>query len=102
MAKDTPNDISGTSGITSAPTIATGASMDITNNALIVDYATLGTQLTDLRANLAAGKLTSSTKASDQSIGYADASFVGRTTFGGVALADSTAIVVGVVNTGDA
>jgi fibronectin-binding autotransporter adhesin len=102
LAKATPNDISGTSVIASAPSIATGASMDITNNALIVDYTTLGTQLTDLRANLAAGKLISSTKAADQAIGYADANTVGRTTFGGVTLADATNIVVGVVNTGDA
>ncbi len=99
-AKGTPNSVAGT---TVVPAVSiTGGQLDLTNNALIVDYATLGTQLSDIRGNLLASQIISSTATSGLAIAYADASAIGRTTFGGVALADTTNIVVGLTTKGDA
>ena len=101
LAKGTANDPSGTSVITAAPTITAGALLDVTNNETVIDYTTLGTQLNTLQTAIGTGSLTSSTATGGLVLGFADASAVGRTTFGGVTL-DGTAIVMGLTNRGDA
>jgi hypothetical protein len=100
VAKGSTNALAGTSVVNALSIIGDG-SVDLTNNALIIDYTTLGTQLTTVRSNLASGKLTTSLSAGGFALGYADASVLGRTTFGGVPV-DSTAILVGYTHGGDA
>jgi hypothetical protein len=70
--KGSPNTADGTS-LAAALTIAAGAKLNLTNNALILDSAsaaTVGAQLLELRAELADGRLFSSTTASNTTLGY--------------------------------
>ena len=100
VAQASNNNVAGTSVV---PALSiSGGSLDLTNNALIIDYSgTLGTQLSDVRTALSTAHLVSSTNTGSLAIGYADAAAIGRTSFAGVAV-DSTAVVVGDVIAGDA
>jgi autotransporter-associated beta strand protein len=93
--------------------IATGATLDVTNDKMIVDYT--GTSpIAGLRtaartaylANWAAPGLTSSTAAADAThhtgVGVTEASDIGVTSFGGVSGIDTTAILMRDTYLGDA
>jgi hypothetical protein len=91
--------------------ITTGT-LDITNNALIIDYPAAGpSPLSTVRSYIYSGYasnwggpgIVSSTAAGDMAVGvgYAEASALGITTFGGVAV-DSTAILIRYTWMGDA
>lgn len=99
--KATANSEPGTSTLR-ALSIAEGASLDLKNNALVIDYASgsIGTLLTDLQAHLLAGRLKT-TVATNRTLGYLDNSANPRTTFGGVSV-DASSVLVGYAITGDA
>jgi autotransporter-associated beta strand protein len=102
-SKGTPNSLAGTSVVT-ALSIATGgvASIDLANNAMIINYTgAVGTQVTDVRDHIFNGRLTSSAATGGLALGYADASVLGKTSFGGVSN-DTTSVLVGLVFGGDA
>lgn len=67
-----------TSGVAAATsivrglTIAAGGSMDLTNNGLVIDYDALGTQLADLRSQLADSRLFASGLTPSRRLGYRD------------------------------
>ena len=98
--KSAPNDISGTS-VALSLTIDPNAQLDLTNNAMVIDYRSLGTQLTDVRNHLQAGRIISSTASGGLTVGYADNAVLGRAQFGGV-MVDSSSILMGTVYGGDA
>ncbi len=84
-------------------TIATGASLDLTNNPLAIDY-TGASPITTLRGDLLATRLRSSTLASNQALGFGEANKVFTTvpaTWLGVAI-DSTTLLVCPTLKGDA
>src|SRR5207247_8092940 len=57
-AKGAPDAATGTS-VVGGFSVSSG-SIDLTNNAMVVNYATLGTLMTDVRSALQSGKLTTS------------------------------------------
>ncbi len=89
-AKGTANDPTGTSVVT-ALSIGTGASLDLTNNSMVIDYNTVGTLVDDTRQMLAAGKLTSS--ATGGKLGYADNAVLHLTSFAGQTVDDGNLLV---------
>ncbi len=89
-SKGTANDPTGTSVVT-ALSIATGASLDLTNNSAIVDYAAVGTLVDDTRQMLAAGKLTTSSLGGK--LGYADNAVLHLTSFAGQTVDDTNLLV---------
>lgn len=99
-AKGSPNSAPGTSVVNNL-SIAAGASLNLTDNALVIDYTTLGSGLATVRGHLSAGRLTSTSATGGMALGYADAASVSRTSFGGASL-DGTAIIVGLIYAGDA
>jgi hypothetical protein len=99
----------GTNDSTSVVTslsIAAGATLDIDNNAIVIDYAAAATTspLASIAAALHDGRLTSAAVATDTRLGIATAdtkTFTTLTTFGGVTL-DASAIVARIALLGDA
>ena len=96
--KPSPNSAAGTS-IVNSLSISSGA-VDLANNAMVIDYATLGTLLSDTRASLLAGRLTTSLATGGHALGYADNATLGRTLFGGQSV-DSTSLLVAYTFGGD-
>ncbi len=100
--KGTANSEPGASSI-GLLSIAAGAELDLKNNALIVDYTagSLGTQLTDLRAHLLAGRLKT-TSAANRRIGYLDNAALAspRTSFAGVSV-DASSLLLAYAAPGD-
>lgn len=98
--KAVANSEPGTSKV-NALTIAANASVDLKNNALVVDYVggSLGTLLNDLRAHLLAGRLKT-TAASNRTLGYLDNSASPRASFGGVSV-DASSVLIGYAIAGD-
>jgi hypothetical protein len=92
--------LAGTS-VTNSLSIAPGASVDLTNNAFVIDYAALGTLLNDTRVNIVNNRLVSSLLDSTTAIGYADNATLGRTSFGGVTV-DPTSLLIRYTRQGDA
>jgi hypothetical protein len=84
--------------------ITDGASLDLTNNALVIDYAagSLGTLPADVRTLLLNNKLVATGRPASQRIGYVD-NAVGtpRTTFGGVDV-DASSLLIAFTVGGDA
>src|SRR5205814_9764175 len=79
------NSAAGTSVI-SALSIKSGTgagTVDLTNNALILPYTSLGSLLSDTRQELLDGRLKTGLSAGGHALGYADNSTLGRSTFGG-------------------
>ena len=68
---------------------------------MIIDYATLGSLLSDTRASLLAGRLTTSLSSGGQALGYADNATLGRSVFAGQSV-DATSLLVAYTYTGDA
>ena len=98
-SKSSPNSAAGTS-VVNALSITTGASLDLTNNAMVIDYSTLGTLLGDTRQELFDGRLTTSLSAGGHAIGYADKASLGRTSFAGQSV-DSTSLLLAYTLVGD-
>ena len=98
IAGPTPNAPSGTSKITSL-NIAVGATLDLSNNSLIVDYTAVGTLVGDIRQMLQSGKLT--TNSAGGKLGYADNAVTGLATFSGQVV-DSTSLLIKFTYGGDA
>jgi T5SS/PEP-CTERM-associated repeat protein len=85
--------------------IAASASLDLTDNALVLDYATPPGPLLDVRSQIVSGAITSSTAAADPSraIGYGESSTIlgpAGGTFVGQSV-DDTAVLVRVTLKGD-
>jgi hypothetical protein len=82
--------------------LSVAGALDLTNNALVLDYATLGTLPQDVRALLQSGKLIASGLPTADRIGYVD-NAVGtpRTTFGGVNV-DASSLLIAFTVGGDA
>ena len=100
-AKSTPNLPAGTSQVNSL-SIASGASLDLTNNSLIVDYSgPAGMLVGDVRNMLQSSRLRSSAATASMNLGYGDNSILGRSTFAGVSV-DPTSMLVKYTYGGDA
>jgi hypothetical protein len=99
-AKATPNSSSGTSVVNSL-SIASGASLDLANNSLVIDYSgSVGTLVNDTRLLLENGQLTSSSGDSRHLLGYADNETLGLSAFGGQQV-DSTSMLIKFTYGGD-
>ncbi|HRK30105.1 MAG TPA: hypothetical protein PLD59_03425 [Tepidisphaeraceae bacterium] len=81
--------------------IAAGSQLDLTNNALVIDYTTVGSLLADTRTRIIAGQITSSTADAAHALGYADNAILNRTSFAGQ-LVDATSVLVRYTRKGDA
>jgi hypothetical protein len=101
---DVGSTVSGASKVTSV-TIAAGATLDLTNNALAIDYSGVaaGSLLTDVRGHLAAGRILSSDAlpGSSFAIGYADNVTLHHTTLQGLDV-DETTVLLQLSLSGDA
>ncbi|MDW8262512.1 MAG: PEP-CTERM sorting domain-containing protein [Phycisphaerales bacterium] len=75
-------DPTGTSRV-SALTVATGAVLDLTNNALVIDAANPAAAYSDLKAAINAGRIVSSLADASHALGYASNSALGLATFAG-------------------
>jgi hypothetical protein len=93
-AKGTPNSTSGTSQVGSL-SISTGASLDLTDNSMIVDYSELGSLVDDTRQHLLSGRLTSSSATLTRGLGYADNAVLNpvKTSFGGLSVDDTSLLI---------
>ncbi len=98
IANAAPNSVNGTSKV-SGLSVASGASLDLTNNSLIVDYTSVGSLVNDTRLMLQSGKLT--TSSTGGKIGYADNALTGLATFSGQVV-DSSSILIKFTYGGDA
>jgi autotransporter-associated beta strand protein len=101
-AKGAANDPSGTSIIRSL-SIGAGV-LDLTNNSMVIDYATAaGSLLEETRQLLASGKLISSAATPARGLGYADNAALGlvKPSFSGIDV-DSSSLLIGYTYFGDA
>jgi hypothetical protein len=98
-AKASANHPSGTS-VVQALTIAAGASLDLTNNSAVIDYA-FTAPLGAVRDMLHDGRLFSSSADANHRIGYADNDQIARTIFGGLQV-DATSVLIKYTYAGDA
>ena len=80
--------------------ISNGATFDVTNRPVAVDY-TSTSPIATIRADLAAGRLLSSLATPNRAVGYGEASTLGLTTFGGQTL-NGAAVVLRLTVKGDA
>jgi hypothetical protein len=80
-------------------TIQTGSSFDLTDARLIIDYEA-SSPLNDVRTLIASARLTSSHLNSDRGIGYAEASALELTSFGGITV-DTSSVLVRMTLLGD-
>jgi hypothetical protein len=100
-AKGTANSAGGTSVVTSL-SISGGASLDLTNNSMIVDYTgPVGTQVGDVRNHLKNARLITSSGTATTRIGYGDNAVLGKTTFAGQSV-DTSSILIKFTYAGDA
>lgn len=77
----------------------TGGTLDLTDSKLVLDY-TGASPIAGIRADLAAGKITSSLLTSNKAIGYGEASVLSLSTFGGQT-ADATSLLLRMTLKGD-
>jgi hypothetical protein len=80
--------------------ISNGATLDLTNRPLAIDYATVS-PIATVRSDLLAGRLTSSLSTASRAVGYGEASVLGLASFGGVSLTGN-AVVMRLTLKGDA
>ena len=100
-AKASPNITAGTS-VVSTLAIASGASLDLTNNSLVIDYTgSVGTLVNDTLSRIQNGTITSSSADAFRRLGYGDNALVGLSTFGGVTV-DASSILIKYTYAGDA
>ncbi len=99
--KSVANDPSGTSVVGSL-SIANGASLDLSNNSMVVDYTgAVGTLVNTVRQHFQTGRISSSSADAAHQLGYADNAALGLATFGGQSV-DSTSILIKYTFGGDA
>jgi hypothetical protein len=89
----------GTSKV-NALSISDGASVDLTDHALVVDYESAGSIVEDTRANIVAGKITSSLASGTTGVGYGDNAVLAKSTFEGASV-DSTSLLMKYTYFGD-
>jgi autotransporter-associated beta strand protein len=95
------NDPAGTS-VVPAISIGPGASLDLTNNSMVIDYGgDVGALVDDTRARLLNGSITSNLADMTHGLGYGDNSVLGMTSFGGVGV-DSSSLLIKFTYFGDA
>ncbi len=100
-AKGTPNSAAGTSVVGSL-SIASGATLDLTNNSAVIDYTgPVGTLVDATRVNLQTGRLTTSSADSAHRLGYGDNAVLNKGTFAGQSV-DSSSILIKYTYAGDA
>ncbi len=99
-AKGTANSASGTS-VLSSLSIASGATLDLANNSMIIDYTSVGTLVNDTRLELLNGLLMSSSATATKKLGYADNATAGLATFSGQVV-DATSLLIKYTYGGDA
>jgi hypothetical protein len=95
ITNGTANAPDGASKVTSLA-IAGGATLNLTNNSMIVDYSgAVGTLVDDVRQHLAAGRLTSSAATTITGLGYADNAVLSpvKTTFAGQSVDPSSLLI---------
>lgn len=90
--KTAPNDPSGTTSVGTL-TVSPLAQIDLTNNSVIIDYETAGTEVTDMRLALKEARVFSSSAGDGRMTGYGDNALLGQTSFGGQTV-DSTSLLV--------
>jgi hypothetical protein len=99
--KGTPNSPAGASVLREL-NIAAGASLDLTNNAAVIDYTgPAGTLLADVRQHLLAGRLTSRVSTGSRRLGYGDNANLNKSTFAGHSV-DASSILIAFTYVGDA
>jgi uncharacterized protein YjbI with pentapeptide repeats len=99
--KPAANSLSGTSVLQSL-SIAAGASLDLTNNSLVIDYpGTAGFLATETRQSLADGRLVSTSSTSTRRLGYADNAITGLAVFSGQSV-DPSSMLIKFTYAGDA
>jgi arabinogalactan endo-1,4-beta-galactosidase len=100
--KSTPDDPAGTTVVSGLSIAAAGASMDLTNNAMVIDYSgSAGTLVDDVRQHLLNGRLISSSAGTVHRVGYADNAVLGLSSFAGHSV-DPTSLLIGYTSAGDA
>lgn len=100
-AKGSANSASGTSVVQSLA-IASGASLDLTNNSAVVDYTgPVGTLVGDVRQHLQSGRLTTSLGDANHKLGYGDNAVMNKATFAGQTV-DTSSILIKFTYAGDA
>jgi hypothetical protein len=100
-SKGTPNSPAGASVLREL-NIAAGASLDLTNNAAVIDYTgPAGTLLADVRQHLLAGRLTSSASTGARRLGYGDNANLKKSTFAGHSV-DASSVLIAFTYIGDA
>jgi hypothetical protein len=97
--KGAPNSAAGTS-IVNLLAIAPGASLDLNDNALVIDYSTLGTLLSDTRQKLHDGLIKTSLSGGGHALGYADNAGLNRGAVGGQDV-DATSLLIAYTFSGD-
>jgi hypothetical protein len=98
-ANGSPDSAAGTS-VVNAFSVTSG-SIDLTNNAMVVNYSSLGTLPSDVRSDLRSGQLATSLAAGGHALAYADNATLGRSTFAGQNVG-STSFLIGYTFAGDA
>ena len=98
--KGAPNSAAGTSVLTTL-FVSAGAAIDLTNNALVNNYTTVGTLPDTLRQMLQSGRIITSLNSGGHALGYADNATLGRATFGGLSVG-SNSVLIGYTYSGDA
>ncbi|HEY7087842.1 MAG TPA: hypothetical protein VH518_07105 [Tepidisphaeraceae bacterium] len=100
-AGGTPN-IPANTSIVKSLSISPGASLDLTNNSMIIDYTDpVGTQVSGIRDHLKNGRLTTSSGTATTRLGYGDNAILGKTTFAGQSV-DTSSILIKYTYAGDA
>jgi hypothetical protein len=99
-ANGSANDPAGTTVVQSL-SINAGASLDLTNNSMIIDYTgPVGTLVNDVRQHMASGRLTSSSATPLRGLGYGDNAVLGKSIFAGQ-IVDTSAVLVKFTYFGD-
>ncbi|HSV12907.1 MAG TPA: PEP-CTERM sorting domain-containing protein [Tepidisphaeraceae bacterium] len=102
IAGAAPNSPAGTT-VVKALTIDAGATLDLTNNSMIIDYSPLTVlPASTIRTMLQSGRLTTSTLAAGLKLGYGDNAVLGKTSFAGQDNIDSTTLLIKYTYAGDA
>ncbi len=91
-ARGTPNSSEGVSRVSSL-SIETSGQLDLTDNAMVIDYTTVGSLVSDVREHLRTGRLTSSSADAQHRIGYADNATMHRTDFEGQSVGDNAILL---------
>lgn len=95
-----PNGADAATSVVTSLAIVPGASLDLANNKLIVNYGAPGSPLAAIRSMIVDGRLISAGHAANTAIGFAEASALGLATFGGEDV-DGSSVLVRLTVAGD-